>query len=121
MGYIRHHAIVIVSANNRMIELAHETAVEYKCTVTPIVDSTVNGYRSFLVCPDGSKEGWLESEAGNEQRELLIKWMNSKRYDDGSSSLSWVEVEFGGDDAHQINVTNYYGNICADVPTNTET
>jgi hypothetical protein len=50
------------------------------------------------VAPDGSKEGWDNSNTGDEQRAELVAWLESQRYDDGSTSLDYAEVQFGDDD-----------------------
>ena len=50
-----------------------------------------------MVAPDGSKEGWSESCKGDAQRAALIEFMDTFRFEDGSSPLAWVEVQFGDD------------------------
>jgi hypothetical protein len=91
---MRHHAIVVTSGIRELLDEAHEKATALGCVVTSIADSRVNGYRSFLIAPDGSKEGWEESEVGDAQREQWVKWAHSKAYDDKSNSLSFIEVMF---------------------------
>ena len=51
-----------------------------------------------MVPPDGSKEGWRESEAGDSTRAAFVKWLRSRCYDDGSSSYGWVEVQYADDE-----------------------
>lgn len=94
MGQILHHAIVVTSWKDALLEEAHRVAGQYNEHVSPISAETVNGYRSFCVFPDGSKEGWQQSREGNEGRNALIKWMNEHKYEDGSTALSWVEVAY---------------------------
>lgn len=64
MGYMRHHAIV-VTGHERFyhdstlptIGQAHEAAIRFGCeSVTSVSLSSTNGYASFMVAPDGSKE-----------------------------------------------------------------
>ena len=97
MGYMSHHAIVVTSAFYGRIRDAHAEAVRLGCDVTPITPAVINGYRSFLIAPDGSKEGWDASEAGNARRESFIQWMRD-RYVDGGTYLDWAEVNFGDGD-----------------------
>ncbi len=52
------------------------------------------GNRSFFVGPDGSKEGWAESDEWDMRRNDLIEWMNAQRYDDDSTALKWALVQF---------------------------
>jgi hypothetical protein len=99
MGYIRHHAIIVTSGIDELIEAAHEQARACFTAeqVSPIAESPVNGYRSFFVAPDGSKEGWEASAMGDGQRDEFVGWLNRQRYGDGSTSLRWVEVQYGDD------------------------
>ena len=98
MGYMRHHAIIVTSFDEDLINEVHARAKEIFPAVSEIVPSGINGYASFFIPPDGSKEGWSESDAGNERRELFIEYLISFRYEDGSSPLDWVEVQYGDDD-----------------------
>ncbi|MBK8434452.1 MAG: hypothetical protein IPL28_25580 [Chloroflexi bacterium] len=61
-------------------------------------DPAMNGYRSLLICPDGSKEGWPDSDKGDERREEMREWLDSHKDADGSSAFSWVEFSFSPDD-----------------------
>jgi hypothetical protein len=97
MGYMRHHAIVVTSWKDDVLEAAHVRALEIFKHVAPVTPAVINGYRTFLVAPDGSKEGWDESDAGDIARGQFIDWLNAQRYGDGSSYLQWVEVQFGDD------------------------
>lgn len=100
MGYISHHAVVLTSWDDVAIAAAHAKATELGMLVTPVTSEGVNGYRSFLVAPDGSKEGWEDSELGWRRRCQLIEWLRAGYLDDGSSHISWVEVQFGSDEPH---------------------
>jgi hypothetical protein len=98
MGYMRHHAIVVSSWKHDLLEEAHALAIELGMSVTNITAEVSNGYRSFLMAPDGSKEGWDESDRGDERRTKLIEWMDAQRYEDSSTALDWVVVQFADDD-----------------------
>jgi hypothetical protein len=111
MGYMRHHAIIVTSWNEKLANEAHKKACqifsgskEYDPTavkpeiITPIVYASCNGYYTFLIGPDGSKEGWGTSDEGDDCRDAFISWMDEQRYDDGSTSLDWVEVQYGDDE-----------------------
>lgn len=112
MGYHRHHAIVVTSFHDRYIEVAHaeaERVFEGTAPVTPITAAAVNGFRSFLVAPDGSKEGWADSDRGDAAREQFVAWLRGAGND--GIYVSWVEVNFGGDDGDMIGVRGAYGRI----------
>lgn len=99
MGYMRHHAIVVSSWNEERIEYAHAKAVDiFGARVTNVVPSPMNGHRSFLVATDGSNEGWDESDIGDAQRDRFVKWLRRQEYEDGSTSLAWVEVQYADDE-----------------------
>jgi hypothetical protein len=109
MGYIKHHAIVVSSWDDKLLARAEAQAIELGCCVSPIVAGTSNGQRSFLIAPDGSKEGWGASDVGDTQREAFARWADEQRYDDGSTSLSWVEVSFSPDDQDAAIVRHAWG------------
>lgn len=99
MGWMRHHAIVVTSWSSKALTRAHNRAAETfpSGTVTELSGSVANSYGSFLVAPDGSKEGWDDSEAGDDNRAAFIAWLIEEFRDkcDGSSIVDWVEVQFG--------------------------
>lgn len=105
MGYMRHHAIVVTGSDYPAAEAAltaaHDFAERNGGTVSPIVASPTNGYgyQSFAVFPDGSKEGWEDSDLGDARRAALVKFMDTFRYADGSGPLRWVEVQYGDDNS----------------------
>ena len=81
-----------------MVEQTRAKAEELGMVVSAVAKSRVNGYSSILVAPDGSKEGWEDSAAGDAKRAALRAWLNSQKYEDGSSSMEWCEVSYGSDD-----------------------
>lgn len=109
MGYMRHHAVVVTTYRDDLMSAAHAKAVEIfnADMVTGVTPAMMNGWRSFLVAPDGSKEGWTLSDECDERRSQFIAWLKQQAYDDGSSSLQWVEVQFG-DDMQEAKVTDSY-------------
>ncbi|MCK5613130.1 hypothetical protein KAR91_65255 [Candidatus Pacearchaeota archaeon] len=98
MGYMKHHAIVVTSWNDELLQEVHAKAMEIFDQVAPITPPVVNGYVSFLIAPDGSKEGWPDSHIGDYKRKEFIAWVDSKRYDDGDTAVEYVEVQFGDDE-----------------------
>lgn len=103
MGHIRNHAIIVTATYGDYIQQAHAKAREiFGDNVTEISPEATNGSRSFLVPPDGSKEGWSESEQGDNRRKLFKEWLRSQAYDDHSTPLHWVELRYGGDDREAV-------------------
>lgn len=102
MGYINHHAIIVTSYDEALIKEAHEEAVRL-ChkLVSPILSSVVNKYFSFLVAPDGSKEGWGDSNQFDEKRAEIVEFINAQ---DGA--VNYVEVSYSPDNG-TANVTSH--------------
>ena len=126
MGYIRYHVIVVTSWSGEAIQKAHRMTKELIVgaegdwpgldkgivQVTEISEITVNGTQSFMVCPDGSNEGWAPSKHGDAIRELIISCFRDFEYEDGSSPLAWAEVQYGDDNGQNI-VTKHSGESVA--------
>lgn len=101
MGFMSHNAIIVTSWEPEHLAIAHAKATEVfeQChmeqLVSPAVGSIINGYHSFFVAPDGSKEGWVASGDGDRCRDEFVAWMASVADD---VYLSWAEVQYGNDD-----------------------
>ena len=101
MGYERNHAIIVSSCvDDDTFALAHAAASNIfgARMVSQPVSTIVNEQRSFLIGPDGSKEGWSDSAWGDRKRNEFVAWLESQRYKDGSSPLKWVEVQYGDEE-----------------------
>jgi hypothetical protein len=91
MGYMRHHAI-IVTGGSHAIQAAHQDAIRiFPRGVTEITEEVVNNFRSFMVGPDGSKEGWDESDTGDKRRSEFKAVLRLL-------AVAWAEVQYGDDD-----------------------
>ena len=94
MGYICHHTIVVCSWGDHINE-AHDKAVDlFGELVSPIINGLTNGYQSFFVAPDGSKEGWNTSDEMNDNRNEFVIYLKSTYCD-------WFEIQFGDENGHQ--------------------
>jgi len=108
MGYMRHHAIVVTSWSDEDIARAHAKAREIfeapwgighrPFAVSPVLNAAINMGGTFIIPPDGSKEGWSTSDDGDYRRSQFIAWLETTRYEDGSGPLDWVEIQYGDDD-----------------------
>lgn len=117
MGYIQHHAIIVTGWDEGRVRKAHAKAKElaaargsdYKATpdngVSPVFSGTANGQHSFLIGPDGSKEGWDESDSWDRVRKAWKSWAEAEP----ELYVDWVEVTFAGDDATITAVTAMRG------------
>ena len=116
MGYIAHRTIIVTSFDitwdePKLAETARKKAIEIfgEGLVSDMVDSVINGYKSFFVAPDGSKEGWPESDEGDVKREEFKKWLREQAYDDGSNHYDWAEFRYGGDERELATIVDYNG------------
>lgn len=98
MGYIKHYAIIvqgfdIIEAHTEIKNILIETFEDGRASdmVSNIVPNFINGSSSFFIGPDGSKEGWKESNLGDLARERIVGYLRG-------TNLDFVEVVFGGDD-----------------------
>jgi hypothetical protein len=98
MGYMRHHAIAVTSFDEETISKIYSKAEELFPVISPIMNSSINGYKTFFVPPDGSKEGWKESAFGDKAREAFITLLRAEIYEDGSPCLDWFEAQYGDED-----------------------
>lgn len=108
MSYIEHFAIIVTSIHWDRADQAHEMAIKTfpKGSVSDAVISPVNGYKSFMVGTNGSKEDWEESTEGYRLRELFIKYLDSFAYSDGSNGVRYVEVVYGCDDKRRPRISS---------------
>lgn len=108
MGYMKHNAIVVSSWNEKHIKDARISAINIFGVglVSEIINSKMNGYLSFFVAPDGSKEGWDESNQGDTNRQKFIKEIDVEDF-----YVDWAEVSFGGDEANIAHLVNHNGKV----------
>ena len=95
MGYVNHHALIISSWNKEILEKIHAKSLELMPDITTEVKPyVVNGGGSFAVLPDGSKEGWSESDEYDDKRNDLIDFFDQFNYEDGSNPVRWCLASF---------------------------
>lgn len=97
MGYMRHHAIIVTSWENNHLKQAHDQARAIfdrnGYQVSDLLDSAINGYQSFMVPPDGSKEGWDFSDEGDANRAQFLQWLREQNL-----FVDAIEVQFADED-----------------------
>lgn len=104
MGYIRHDAIVVTSFQTDGIDAARNKAWSLNLSTSEVLTSPINQYFTFLIAPDGSKEGWEESDAGDSQRAEWVAWAKNSGY-----YLDWVHINYGGDDDETVFIKSHSG------------
>ena len=99
MGYIKHNAIIVTTYSESDIDRAYEIAAGIfgMDNVTDKIMSESNGYFSFFIPPDGSKEGWTASRIGDVRRNSFMEWCAEQAYTDLSNNICAVELTYGGE------------------------
>lgn len=102
MGYIRHNAIIVTSWDSKRLSRAIAKADELRLIHTEAMDSPINGYSSFMIVPDGSKEGWDSSNTGEAARAAWIKWAK-----ESEEPIDWVHISYGGDEPQYTHIEDF--------------
>lgn len=98
MGYIMHDAVIVTAYKKSDIDVARTKATSLKLAVSEVVASPTNGYLTFLIVPDGSKEGWADSDLGDQRRAKWLVWAESARKT-SHVFIRYVHVRYGDDEA----------------------
>jgi hypothetical protein len=91
MGTISHNTIVVTDSNHEWLEKAAAKARELGAIVLGPSEPGTNAYRTLVLCPDGSKEGWGTSNEGDARRDAFVAWLSAQR----EEYPDWVEVRYG--------------------------
>lgn len=100
MGYIQDQAIIVSgwkdmdAIHSKCVEIANKHG--FDGIVSPLGKAQVNGTQAFLIAPDGSKEGWTDSDRGDAMR-VEIKTFLVELGEKQHLWPHWVEVVVGGD------------------------
>jgi hypothetical protein len=110
VGYERHNAVIVTVHGYVFrgqsdfpppdVEAFRQALLpEWRPLVIGPVRSAFEDYVSFVFLPDGSKEGWPESEAGDRYRQQFTD-LFTFAYEDGSTPFDVlvIDARFGGDE-----------------------
>lgn len=98
MGYIRHHAIIVTTYDEHIKKAFAKAKAIFGSRCSGIIPSPMNDYESIFIAPDGSKEGWADSDQGDVDRDEFVEWIEQQKYGDGSSPYKYVELFYGDDE-----------------------
>ena len=123
MGYMCHNAIIVTGtevnvekAYERVARIVNEHDERFDgvsaAVLSPLGRTVTNGYRSFAIFPDGSKEGWGTSDDGDDLRDEVIDALDDLW-------VEWCEVRFG-DEADMNGMTRCSGEPPQLLPTRRE-
>ena len=120
MGAINHNLLAATSCIQEVIQgledwISQLSPREQRLITS--VDGLFGWYRTFLVIPDGSKEGWDESDFTDSLRQRFIARLEKDNYED-SSPWAWVEIGWGefGQAILQGNNSNCYNEAAYAIP-----
>ena len=109
MSYNRHKILIVSSWDTNSINHAHTLLDElihnhpisegsrYRYPLGPILASPINFCETFTFGPSGSKANKDDADLEDVLFEEAIEHLESFRYEDTSSPLSWVLVQYGDD------------------------
>lgn len=103
MGWIKHDAIVVTGFRKQDVFAAAEAAQGFGLAITSLV-FTMNDYGSFLIAPDGSKEGWADSALGDARREKWKEWARDSLKN--GLYVDWVHVSYPGDPGAETKIVD---------------
>jgi len=93
MGTIQHHAVIATGGDDQHRDQVTAWIAsrgenhQRRYLVGPMV---INGYFTVVLTPDGSKEGWDDSDAGDAERDEFVAWLSEP-----DTYWDWVEVTYG--------------------------
>lgn len=104
MGYTCHHSLVItgsfsavVTARAKALELVAQAEAKLPLSlVSEILLADLNDVATCIIAPDGSNEGWPESDAGDAFRAAMIEWLRKAKKED-EIYVDWVLIQYGDD------------------------
>jgi len=112
VGFIKHQAVVAVVADygtnthdlDELRALLHEIRFHFDTGADTLLlgpaDAIINGYSTFVLAPDGSKEGWADSDLGDRAREAFVSYFQTH-----CQCAAIVEVSFGEDYEAEVGAT----------------
>ncbi len=98
MGTIQHHAVIATTPFRDKFKEVWKRTKEMEGHFVK-GKAQINGYRTIVLMPDGSKEGWIVSNAGDEARDAFIALLESYALD-GGNYWDYVEVSWGEMGSH---------------------
>jgi hypothetical protein len=90
LGDFCHHSIIVCGQEQSIYNAHAKAKYIFDDLVSNVIESS-NGYYSFFIAPDGSKEGWPRSNDLNLARNEFIEYLKK----DGL--IDWVEVQFANE------------------------
>lgn len=100
MGYMKHDAIIVTAFRDADIQAGADRADQIGLTRTSVAVGPSNHHPTFLIVPDGSKEGWADSDFGDVLRGEWKAWARGAYAE--RVFLEWVHVSYDESGACRI-------------------
>ncbi|MCU0431629.1 MAG: hypothetical protein MUF42_16830 [Cytophagaceae bacterium] len=104
---IKHHGIIVTGQSKPLIKEIRQKAIEIFKThmeagfgyrlVGEIQESLINNFFTFMIFPDGSKEGHETSEDGDVVRKKIVEYLDEVN-SSSPDKINYVELYYGTDD-----------------------
>lgn len=98
MGIMHHNAVIATTFSDQkyrdvMRWIKRRSDIEQ--TLFLAGEGIANNEYTIVLIPDGSKEGWEESDIGDALRQAFIERLQQDAFEDNSSPWRWIEVGYG--------------------------
>ena len=112
MGYMAHDVVIVTTwlSGDALPDVAafrDSLPEDWRHLIIGPVPGNSNGYVSYVFLPDGSKEGWEYSQAGDDYRLAFVD-LFKYAHEDGSSPYDVVGLRFGGDYGREAKPETWY-------------
>jgi len=97
MGLHVHTAVIVTSWNHKAISDAIKAAESLDLEVVGPSSGNINSYQTFMIPPSGLSLTSPTSEESSTKLQAFRAYLESAKYDDGSSCLEHVFITYGND------------------------
>lgn len=97
MGVINHNVVIGTTWSEEEFNYVGEWVGNLKPELSALFVTNKNkfGDITIIMTPDGSKDGWEDSNECDKLREEFINLLDSRACEDDSNAWKYVEVSFG--------------------------
>ena len=97
MGVINHNAIIAITWSDEEVHKVISWLNRLDKNFNQIFNINNNkfGGTTIFMAPDGSEEGWKDSNEADKLRDEFVALLESSKYEDGSNPWRYVEVSYG--------------------------
>jgi len=108
MGNFRHHAILVSDhVDEEGFWFAVYEAKKIFGVMPPVFHGDAEGVVSFLIPPDGSKEGRDISNEYDEKRARFVDWLKKHKDENGCRYVDWIEIYYGDQASDRAEILNH--------------